>query len=210
MLAPFFFAAVIAAGLAIDQQFQPWGQTTVNAAVWILFLTLAFTRRGAERLALLACLLYAWAGELVLSDVLGLYGYREGSVPLFVPPGHALLLLVGTYVAASSWQAALRFVPWAAAPLIAWATWSGADVSAPWLFALYLLCVRFGPSPALYSAMFVLAIGMELYGVWLGNWMWAAYLPNPPLAAGAFYCVLDWMVIATRNAWFRAAAARTA
>ncbi|HYD55773.1 MAG TPA: hypothetical protein VEB41_02590 [Burkholderiales bacterium] len=206
MPAPWVFAAVIAAGLAVDQQFQPWGQATVNAAVWSLFLGLAFARRGAERLALFACLAYAWAGELVLSDVLRLYAYREGSVPLFVPPGHALLLLVGTCVAASSWQAALRAVPWIAAPLIAWAAWTGADVSAPWLFALYLFCVRFGPSPALYSAMFALSLAMELYGVWLGNWAWAPYLHNPPLAAGAFYCVLDWMVIATRDAWTRNAA----
>ena len=52
--------------------------------------------------------------------------------------------------------------------------------------------------------MFVLALAMEIYGTWLGNWTWARDVPwlgltavNPPLAAGAFYCVLDLLVVAT-------------
>jgi hypothetical protein len=43
---------------------------------------------------------------------------------------------------------------------------------------------------------------MELYGTWIGNWVWAAHVPvlglttlNPPIAAGAFYCVLDLLVV---------------
>ena len=43
-----------------------------------------------------------------------------------------------------------------------------------------------------------------------GNWAWAEYLHNPPLAAGAFYCLLDWMVIATRERLSRRPAARPA
>jgi hypothetical protein len=45
---------------------------------------------------------------------------------------------------------------------------------------------------------------MEVYGTWLGNWTWAPVAPwlgfttiNPPLAAGAFYCMLDMLVVAT-------------
>jgi hypothetical protein len=52
--------------------------------------------------------------------------------------------------------------------------------------------------------MFVLSLAMEIYGVWLGNWAWASEAPwlgfttlNPPLAAGAFYCMLDMLVVAT-------------
>jgi hypothetical protein len=197
---------VIAAGLAIDQRFQPYGQVAVNVFVWSLFCALAWMRRGPERLMLLACLAYAAAGEFVLSEVLGLYDYREGGIPLFVPPGHAILLLLGAAIAARIGEQRLRVVPWLLLPLVAFAAWSGTDPSAPWLFALYLLCVRFGPSPGLYSVMFVVSLAMELYGVWLGNWTWTAervfggpHLYNPPLAAGAFYCVLDWLVIATRD-----------
>ena len=48
---------------------------------------------------------------------------------------------------------------------------------------------------------FVIALVMELYGTALGNWAWRPHAPgiglatlNPPFAAGAFYCVLDWLV----------------
>ena len=208
-LQPALFAGVIAAGLAVDQGFQPWGQAAVDAAVWSLFVALAWSRRGPERLALLACLAYASAGELFLSEVLGLYAYREGTIPLFVPPGHVLLLLLGVGAVRALPARAWSAVPWAMLPLVAAAAWTGLDPSAPWLFALYLVCLRFGPSPSLYSAMFVLSLAMEVYGVWLGNWTWTAErvfegprLHNPPLAAGAFYCVLDWLVIATRNRFY--------
>jgi len=208
-LQPALFAGVIAAGLAVDQRFQPWGQAAVDAAVWSLFLALVWQRHGAERLALLACLAYASAGELFLSEGLGLYTYRDGSIPLFVPPGHVLLLLLGMEVTRAIPKRILAIVPWATLPIVAAAAWTGIDPSAPYLFALYVVCLRFGPSPSLYSAMFVLSLAMEVYGVWLGNWTWTTErvfdgprLHNPPLAAGAFYCVLDWLVIATRNRFY--------
>ena len=56
----------------------------------------------------------------------------------------------------------------------------------------------------LYAVMFMLSLAMEIYGTWLGNWTWAEEAPwlgfttiNPPLAAGAFYCMLDLLVVAT-------------
>jgi hypothetical protein len=58
--------------------------------------------------------------------------------------------------------------------------------------------------------MFVLSLAMELYGTWLGNWAWHNDVPvlglkadNPPIAAGAFYCVLDLLVMMTGNKWGR-------
>ena len=54
----------------------------------------------------------------------------------------------------------------------------------------------------LYASTFVLALALELYGTWLGNWSWAHEVPgiplvttNPPGAAGAFYCALDALVL---------------
>jgi len=60
------------------------------------------------------------------------------------------------------------------------------------------------PARKLYATMFVLSLAMELYGTWIGNWRWSAQVPwlgltadNPPIAAGAFYCVLDLLIVAT-------------
>jgi hypothetical protein len=64
--------------------------------------------------------------------------------------------------------------------------------------------MAFGPARKLYATMFLLALAMEIYGTWLGNWTWSPHVPwlglttlNPPLAAGAFYCVLDLLIVAT-------------
>jgi hypothetical protein len=62
------------------------------------------------------------------------------------------------------------------------------------------------PSRRLYATMFVLSATMEIYGTWIGNWRWSPEVPwlgltsmNPPLAAGAFYCVLDLLVVTTTS-----------
>ena len=83
------------------------------------------------------------------------------------------------------------------------------------LFALLLLCMVFGTAKKLYATMFLLALAMEIYGTWLGNWTWSPHVQwlglttlNPPLAAGAFYCVLDLLVTATNAALGRRRATR--
>ena len=59
----------------------------------------------------------------------------------------------------------------------------------------------------LYAVMFMLSLGLEIYGTAVGNWVWLHDVPvtgwttmNPPLAAGTFYCMLDMLVVTTMNA----------
>lgn len=195
-------AAVIVGGLALDQAVG-WGQTAVNVVVWALFVQLLLGADRPGRVLLIACVLFAGLGECLLSLVWGLYDYRLGNVPLFVPPGHALLLLLGIQVAARLPRRVTWWVPAAAAPLVAWQAAAGTDRFGVLLFALLLLAMAISPARRLYAVMFVLALAMELYGTWLGNWRWRAEVPwlglattNPPLTAGAFYCVLDVLVMA--------------
>jgi hypothetical protein len=86
--------------------------------------------------------------------------------------------------------------------MVALLAWNGRDTLGPLLYALFLACLWLSPSRRLYATMFVLSLAMELYGTWVGNWVWAPSVPwlgltadNPPLAAGAFYCVLDLLVV---------------
>jgi hypothetical protein len=197
----------IGAGLFVDQHIARYGQVLVSALAWIVFAALWARRPRHEKPALLACLLFATAGEAFLSLAWGLYAYRLGNIPLFVPPGHVLLFFLGTQIAARIpergewWIAALAF------PLVAALAWSGHDTLGPLLYALFLLCLAISPSRRLYATMFVLSLAMELYGTWMGNWIWSADVPwlglraaNPPLAAGAFYCVLDLLVVSATRA----------
>ena len=197
----------IAGGLLLDQHWARYGQLVVSAVAWTVFFLL-WTRSDARRRpALVACLAFATLGEMFLSLVWGLYQYRQGNIPLFVPPGHVLLFFLGMQIAerlparAEWWIAAL------AAPLVASLAWSGRDTLGPLLYALFLACLWISPARRLYATMFVLSLAMELYGTWMGNWVWAAQVPwldlttvNPPLTAGAFYCVLDLLVITAGTA----------
>ena len=202
--------ATIAGGLLVDQHWARYGQVAVNAAAWLVFAALWWRSLGPTRPALFACLLFATAGEVFLSLVWGLYDYRLGNIPLFVPPGHVLLFFLGTQIAGRIPVNGEWWIAAAAAPLVALFAWSGRDTMGPLLFALFLGCMWLSPSRRLYATMFALALAMELYGTWIGNWTWSGRVPwlglasdNPPLAAGAFYCVLDFMVVSATARWMQ-------
>ena len=83
-------ALTIVFGLVVDRFGGAWGQPLVSVWVWAL-CALLMAAHPARRVRLLACLVIATAGEVVLSLAWGLYDYRLGNLPLFVPPGHVLL-----------------------------------------------------------------------------------------------------------------------
>ncbi len=206
---PCIIAAVITAGLAIDQGLDFWGQALTSATVWLLFLHWLRRAPATTRIALIACVMYATAGEIFLSLVWGLYDYRLANIPWFVPPGHALLFMLGGLLAARTGTWIVWAVPIATAPFVLLLAITGADTLGPALFALFLACVVLGRARKLYAVMFVVSLAMEVYGTWLGNWTWRSDVPwlglttiNPPLAAGTFYCILDLLVVRT-VAWLR-------
>ena len=196
-------AFTIAGGLLLDYHWAKYGQIAVSAATWLVFASLYLTTRRQARMALVACLIIATAGEMCLSLAWGLYEYRRHAIPLFVPPGHVLLFFLGTQLAARLpeksewWIAALAF------PVVMGLAWEGRDTLGPLLYGLFVACLWISRSRRLYATMFVLSLAMEIYGTWIGNWAWSPHVPglglatlNPPIAAGAFYCVLDLLVVA--------------
>lgn len=86
-------------GLIIDQSAGLAGQFAVGAWTWGVFFLLPRTNPREWRLAFYACLVWATAGEIFLSLVWGLYAYRLGNIPLFIPPGHVLLFYLGLVLA---------------------------------------------------------------------------------------------------------------
>jgi hypothetical protein len=203
-----FICAVVVFGLAFDQWVPFWGQNLTSAGLWMLLLRWIQQAGREEQITLISCVVYATLGECFLSLAWGLYDYRLHNIPAFVPPGHALLLMLGIFIASRLRDWIVWFVPVAATPFVLLLALSGIDTLGVLLFVILLLCMIFSPSRKLYAVMFVLALAMEIYGTWLGNWAWAVDVPwlgltttNPPLAAGVFYCVLDFLVMATLRAW---------
>jgi len=200
---------LLGVGLFIDQTIEFWGQTFTNVLIWLFFLWLLKSGNQTERVSLILCVVYATAGEMFLSLVWGLYEYRLHNIPLFVPPGHALLFTLGLLLAPKLPDKIIWWVPTVTAPYIIFAFVMGFDTMGGILFLTFLFCLIFGKAKKLYATMFVLSLILEIYGTMLGNWTWVFHVPwlgltstNPPVSAGAFYCLLDLLVVSSVG-WMR-------
>jgi hypothetical protein len=199
--------AMLALGLWADIHVDLPGQLAIGAVVWALTLTLIWPLPARERRFYLACIAIATAGELFLSLVWGLYTYRLGNVPLFVPPGHALMLMLGLGLSQRMPDTAARVILGSAGAYTILAAFHGLDTLAVPLYLMLAVSVLSLPSHArLFASSFVLTLLLELYGTALGNWTWDREVPwvglvttNPPAIAGAFYCTLHALAIAMRS-----------
>lgn len=194
----------LALGLWADIYVELPGQLAIGAVVWSLFLFLIARLPAPERHWYLACVAIATAGELFLSLVWGLYTYRLGNVPMFVPPGHALVLMLGLSLARHMPELAARTILGGAGAYTIIAAATGLDTLAVPLYLMLAVSVLSLPAYArLFASSFILTLTLELYGTTLGNWFWYREVPwiglvttNPPAIAGAFYCTLHALVIA--------------
>jgi hypothetical protein len=157
--------------------------------------------------ALVLCLLIATAGEVILSLVWGLYDYRLHNIPLFVPPGHVLLFWFGLRTVKLILPRLLDVGALVSGMAVLALALSGRDLLSVPLWLMFAACWYFGPARRFYTWMFVIALVMEVYATIIGNWAWRSTVPlldvattNPPLAAGAFYCMLDVIVLFACNA----------
>ena len=210
--------ATLAIGLAADVLSGFAGQYAISAGFWgVLFYLLGRVNRD-ERRALMACLVIATAGEVFCSVVWGLYTYRLGNIPLFVPPGHALMLLLGIALARRVPEvAACAIIGYAAIYSLAAAATGVDTFGVPLFLVLATASLAMPRQRRLYASTFVLTLALELYGTWLGNWTWAREVPgmalvttNPPGAVGAFYCALDALIAAASLLIARRLSTRTA
>lgn len=198
-------AAALVVGLAIDVRVDLPGQVALSAVIWLVLFYVLSQVSVIERQTLIACLAIATVGELFLSLVWGLYTYRLENVPLFVPPGHAMLLLLGLVLAQRLSPRVADVILCCAAVYAIGAASAGIDTFAlPLLALLALISLAMPRHRRLYASTFVLALALELYGTWLGNWTWSREVPvialvttNPPGVASAFYAVLDALVACT-------------
>lgn len=193
---------VFIGGLAWDTAQPLWGQLGFSALAWGIFAAWYWRGDRQRRRVMVWCLVYATAGELFFSLFWGLYTYRLENIPPFVPPGHVLLFLLGIQLAPSMPRWLVWSVPVLGAPIFAWGFFQGYGQLDLLLYAFFLACLATRGDSRLYVTMFLLALGLELYGTALQAWTWHPILPywgmtttNPPYASGALYCLLDFLVL---------------
>ena len=212
MLATMMLTVVV--GLPVDRLGGIPGQLAVSVWTWALFLVLLVRINQQLRLPLMLCLVISTFGECCFSLLWGLYVYWLHNVPFFVPPGHVLLFALGLTFAPRLPQWAVILVAVFAAGYGATAFLTGTDTVSVALAIFFLIFIAFGSNRRLYATMFIISLLMELYGTWIGNWVWVPEIPglpltsaNPPLCVGGLYCALDLCVVNADRAlrrWRRA------
>jgi len=194
--------AVLAFGLWLDSASPVWGQIAAGMLFWGLFILLYHRMPKQEQVLLMSGLIVASVGEVFCSLIWQLYDYRLYNIPHYVPPGHILMFLLGCSLAPRMPHFIIWLVPLLSGAYVLAGLWLGFDRFGIVLYLMFLACLICERDRRLYSTMFVLCLLLEIYGTALGNWRWRPSVPvwglsttNPPVASGAFYCVLDFLML---------------
>jgi hypothetical protein len=149
--------------------------------------------------------LFATVGEVTGSLLWGVYTYRLGNLPLFIPPAHGLVYLSGLALVG---VVRPRLLVWCAA--VGAATWGvlglgllpRLDVAGAVGVPLLCLFLWRSSSRAVYAGVFLVVAALELYGTSIGTWTWARELPglgipdgNPPSGVASGYVWFDVMAL---------------
>jgi len=195
-------------GLWLDRAVPVWGQVAAAVMAWGLFLLIYQRTPKSSQVLLMSCLVLATLGEIFCSLIWELYDYRYYNIALYVPPGHVLVFLLGSALAPRMPKLISWLVPVLVAPYVLLGLWMGFDEFGIILYLMFLGCVLAEKDRRLYATMFMLCLLLEIYGTLLGNWTWRPEVQfwgltntNPPLAAGAFYCILDFLMFRAVRAY---------
>lgn len=193
--------ATLAVGIPVDASGAAWAQPVVSLWSWAALAWIAAGATRSHRLELAVCVVLATAGELFLKDVWGLYAYRLGNLPWFIPAGHALVFAAATRLTSRAAQWLPGAVVATFAVVVGVGAWRGYDTFGLVWFTAFAAYVRVSANPRLCATLFLLAFAIETYGTTLGGWTYVTREPwfgltttNPPVWIGAIYCTLETLV----------------
>jgi hypothetical protein len=197
--------AITTLGLALDRYADLGAQMLLAVCAWG-FLAISFAYlTPMERAQTSVVVMVATMAEVIGSVIWGIYSYRLGNLPLFVPPGHGLVYLTGLRLSQTRWPAARPrvFVGLAIAVVTTWAllglvVFERRDVAGAVAAAVLVLFLLRGRAPAVYAGVFFAVAYQEIYGTAVGTWTWAEEIPglgvadgNPPSGAACGYVFFD-------------------
>jgi hypothetical protein len=204
-------AAYFAVVLWVDRYVDTQQQLLLGAATWAVLLV-ACRGIGPERVAQVALVVVAATCTEVVGSILwGVYEYRLGNLPAFVPPGHGLVYLAGVSMATLCASRRSLLLLTAAAAAGAWGiaglvVLPATDVAGA-IGCAFLLLVFARTRQPVYAGVFVVVAVLELYGTALGTWTWEATVPglglsqgNPPSGVASGYVVFDVLALSL-TAW---------
>ena len=145
-------------------------------------------------------------GEALFSLVFGLYQYRLGGIPVYVPFGHSILLGIGLMLADSAWitrhenRVRVALICFHAT-LIGGALIFFQDTLSAILGVIFFFVLRRKGGRVLYLIIGVLVLYVEILGTVWGCWVWqpspfgVLHTTNPPVGAFACYVLADIMAM---------------
>jgi len=198
--------SVLLLGLGLDHFANEPQQVLLGLCTWAILLTACWPLAAEDRARTAVVVMVATTAEVIGSIIWGVYHYRLGNLPLFVPPGHGLVYLTGLRISQSGLARARprAFVGVMLAVLLGWAAvgLSGVlgrtDLAGAVGAATLAVFILRGRAPALYAGVFLAVAVLEIYGTAIGTWRWAAEVPglgiadgNPPSGAASGYVLFD-------------------
>ena len=166
-----------------------------------------------ERRQVWLLVIVATGFEILGSLIWGLYRYRFGNVPLYVPPGHGLVYLFGLTSARTplflrhgrtiARSALALATAWAVGGLTVLPLVTGrVDVEGALCLPIFAWFILRSPRAAMFAAIFFATSMLEIFGTSFGNWRWAPVAPyidvtagNPPSVIAGGYCIIDGSVL---------------
>jgi hypothetical protein len=196
---------ILVAGLALDRHADLGAQLLLGLCTWAVLITACVFLTAPERAQVTVVVVVATCAEVIGSIIWGVYEYRLGNLPMFVPPGHGLVYLTGLRMSQTPWarRRPRAFVGLAIAGVSAWAVLGlvalgRTDIAGAVGAATLVLFLLRGRAPAVYAGVFFAVAFLEIYGTAMGTWTWAEEIPglgvsdgNPPSGAASGYVLFD-------------------
>jgi hypothetical protein len=201
-----FFLTVFRVDVAVGLR----GQLILGLVTWIVFLAALVPLTPEGRLRALLVVAAATCMEVVGSIIWGVYTYRLGNLPLFVPPGHGLVYLTGLSLTQTRLVSRHQggFVLLVGGAALVWAlagltVLPRTDASGALGMSVFLAFLVFGRTRVLYAGVFLVVAVLEISGTAVGVWAWKEAVPglqlpsgNPPSGAASGYVLFDIVAIA--------------
>jgi len=200
----------IAGGLFFDSSYfievDKGGQMYANIAMLLVFFGLFFRATKRSKELMLYALAIGIAGECLFSLGFDMYEYRLKNVPIYVPPGHAIIYIVTVYFCREKYVKIYRNqLEWGFGIFIFLYSFCylifAADIFGFVLTLLTLYRLKNRPKERLFFyTMYIVVAFLEIIGTSYHCWKWPDTAfgifdilksANPPSGISFFYFGLD-------------------
>ena len=200
-------AVYLVALLALDRSASYPEQIGLGVVTWGVLFASMRSLTVERRAQVVGVVVFATVAEVTGSIVWGVYRYRLHNLPIFIPPAHGLVFLIGLSLAGALSRHARPLVLVAAFTATTWGLLGltvlpRRDVAGAIGVPLLLVFLWRSRNRVLYASVFLVVACLELYGTAIGTWRWTRTLPglgipdgNPPSGVASGYVWFDVMAL---------------